>query len=30
MNNFPLPNILPVPVDDGAADHLVGKTIPDI
>lgn len=25
---FPLPSGLPVPVDDGAADHLLGRTIP--
>lgn len=27
---FPLPPDLPVPVDDGAADHLVGQVVPPI
>jgi peroxiredoxin len=27
---FALPNGLPVPVDDGAADHLVGARLPEI
>lgn len=30
MNNFPLPNDLPVPINDGAADHLTGLAIPAI
>lgn len=29
-NLFPLPPNLPVPVDDGACDHLTGMTMPDI
>jgi|SRR5699024_2967841 len=28
-NAFPLPSDLPKPVDDGAADHLTGTTLPD-
>lgn len=27
---FPLPDGLPRPVDDGAADHLAGATLPDV
>lgn len=27
-HNFPLPTDLPVPVDDGATDHLAGSTLP--
>jgi peroxiredoxin len=27
---FTLPDNLPVPVDDGAADHLVGMSLPDV
>ncbi|MGA8181363.1 MAG: peroxiredoxin [Desulfobacterales bacterium] len=32
MNNdfFPLPKDLPVPIDDGAADHLVGLELPNV
>jgi peroxiredoxin len=30
QNEFPLPSGLPRPVDDGAADHLVGMTMPEI
>lgn len=30
MNSFPLPNDLPKPVDDGAADHLTGLTLPQL
>ena len=26
--SFPLPTDLPVPIDDGASDHLVGMTVP--
>ena len=29
-NSFPLPENLPVPVDDGACDHLVGMEVPSI
>ena len=29
-NAFPLPNDLPAPVDDGAADHLTGLALPDL
>lgn len=29
-HNFPLPTTLPVPVDDGAADHLQGATLPAV
>ncbi|WP_096391170.1 peroxiredoxin [Halopenitus persicus] len=28
--DFPLPDDLPVPEDDGAADHLPGMTVPDV
>lgn len=28
--DFPLPTDLPAPVDDGAADHLPGATLPDV
>ncbi|QHS16039.1 peroxiredoxin [Halopenitus persicus] len=28
--DFPLPDDLPVPEDDGAADHLQGMTMPDV
>lgn len=28
--DFPLPEDLPVPVDDGAADHVSGMTVPDL
>lgn len=28
MNSFPLPDNLPVPVDDGSASHLTGKDFP--
>lgn len=30
MNSFPLPNDLPVPQDDGAANHLTGLHVPDL
>ena len=30
IENFPLPANLPVPEDDGAADHLEGTRLPDI
>ena len=30
IENFPLPANLPVPEDDGAADHLEGARLPDI
>jgi len=29
-NPYVLPSDLPVPVDDGAADHLIGATIPEL
>ena len=29
-NPFPLPPNLPVPVDDGAATHLLGLSLPDL
>ena len=29
-NPLELPDDLPVPVDDGAADHLTGLVLPDI
>ncbi len=29
-NFFPLPEGLPVPIDDGAADHLPGRTMPAV
>src|SRR5699024_6153366 len=28
--DFPLPTDLPIPVDDGAADHLEGMLLPDV
>jgi peroxiredoxin len=30
QTDFPLPSDLPVPVDDGAADHLTGAALPHI
>lgn len=30
FNEFPLPADLPVPVDDGAADHLLGARLPSV
>lgn len=30
FNDFPLPADLPVPVDDGAADHLLGARLPSV
>jgi peroxiredoxin len=30
QTDFPLPSDLPEPVDDGAADHLAGVTVPDL
>ena len=29
-NPLELPDDLPVPVDDGAADHLTGLALPDV
>jgi peroxiredoxin len=29
-NLYNLPNNLPIPIDDGACDHLTGKTLPSI
>lgn len=29
-SDYPLPEGLPAPVDDGAADHLIGREIPDL
>jgi peroxiredoxin len=29
-SDFPLPDDLPVPVDDGAADHLTGASMPEL
>lgn len=28
MNNFPLPDNLPIPEDDGCASHLTGEVFP--
>lgn len=30
MSHFPLPENLPPPIDDGAANHLTGLTIPPL
>ena len=30
QSDFPLPPDLPAPVDDGAADHLVGRALPSL
>jgi len=30
QQTFPLPDDLPIPVDDGAADHLEGMALPDV
>ena len=29
-SDYPLPKDLPAPVDDGAADHLIGRAMPDL
>ena len=29
-SDYPLPQGLPAPADDGAADHLIGRAMPDL
>lgn len=29
-NDYPLPDGLPMPIDDGAADHLIGRGLPQV